>query len=67
MVATTGDPATPYGEAKLLAKQLVTSHLVTYHGEGHTAYDEGHPCVDKAVDSYLISGTVPTSDPQCRD
>jgi pimeloyl-ACP methyl ester carboxylesterase len=67
MVATTGDPATPYGEAKQLAKQLVTSHLITYHGEGHTAYDEGHPCVDQAVDAYLLNGTVPASDPQCRD
>jgi pimeloyl-ACP methyl ester carboxylesterase len=67
MVATTGDPATPYGEAKQLEKQLVTSHLITYHGEGHTAYDEGHPCVDKAVDAYLLNGTVPTTDPQCRD
>jgi pimeloyl-ACP methyl ester carboxylesterase len=67
IVATTGDPATPYGEAKQLVKQLVTSHLITYHGEGHTAYDEGHPCVDNAVDAYLISGVVPPSDPQCRD
>ena len=67
MVATTGDPATPYGEAKQLAKQLVTSHLITYHGEGHTAYDEGHPCVDKAVDDYLLNGIVPASDPQCSD
>jgi pimeloyl-ACP methyl ester carboxylesterase len=67
MVATTGDPATPYGDAKQLAKQLVTSHLVTYHGDGHTAYDLGHACVDKAVDAYLISGVVPKTDPQCRD
>jgi pimeloyl-ACP methyl ester carboxylesterase len=67
MVATTGDPATPYGDAKQLAKQLVTSHLVTYHGDGHTAYDLGHACVDKVVDAYLIGGVVPKTDPQCRD
>ena len=67
MVATTGDPATPYGDAKDLAEQLVTSHLVTYHGEGHTAYDLGHACVDQAVDDYLDSGIVPKSDPECRD
>jgi pimeloyl-ACP methyl ester carboxylesterase len=65
IVATTGDPATPYGEAKQLVKQLVTSHLVTYHGDGHTAYDLGHACVDKAVDDYLIHGIVPKTDPQC--
>ncbi len=67
LVATTGDPATPYSEAKDLAQQLTTSQLVTYHGEGHTAYDLGHSCVDHAVDAYLIAGTVPSSDPNCRD
>jgi pimeloyl-ACP methyl ester carboxylesterase len=67
MVATTGDPATPYANAKDLAKQLVTSHLVTYHGDGHTAYDLGHACVDRVVDAYLLDGTVPRTDPECRD
>jgi pimeloyl-ACP methyl ester carboxylesterase len=67
MVATTGDPATPYEEALDLSKQLVNSHLVTFKGEGHTAYDQGHSCVDKAVDNYLVAGTVPASDPECRD
>ncbi len=33
--------------------------LVTYVGEGHIAYDERDPCVVRAVDRYLIEGTVP--------
>jgi pimeloyl-ACP methyl ester carboxylesterase len=65
LVGTTGDPATPYDGAKALAKQLDSGHFVTFNGEGHTAYNYGHACVDKAVDDYLISGIVPTTDPDC--
>jgi pimeloyl-ACP methyl ester carboxylesterase len=65
LVGTTGDPATPYSGAVALAKQLDSAHLVTFHGEGHTAYDEGNACVDNAVDGYLIDGTVPAKGLQC--
>jgi pimeloyl-ACP methyl ester carboxylesterase len=65
VVGTTGDPATPYKEAQDLARQLTTSHLVTYHGEGHTAYDKGNACIDRTIDKYLLHGTVPASDPEC--
>jgi pimeloyl-ACP methyl ester carboxylesterase len=65
LVGTTGDPATPYDGAKALAKQLDSGHLVTFNGEGHTAYNYGHACVDKAVDDYLIKGIVPAKDPNC--
>jgi pimeloyl-ACP methyl ester carboxylesterase len=65
VVGTTGDPATPYFEAKALAAQLDGGHLVTFHGEGHTAYDEGHACVNAAVDAYLLRGVVPARDPDC--
>jgi pimeloyl-ACP methyl ester carboxylesterase len=66
VLGTTGDPATPYADAKNLAQQLDSGHLVTYHGEGHTAYDRGDTCIDGTVDDYLLKGTVPSSDPQCR-
>jgi pimeloyl-ACP methyl ester carboxylesterase len=65
LVATTGDPATPYAAAKELGRQLDSGHLVTFHGEGHTAYDLGHACVDHAVDEFLDDGIVPKADPQC--
>jgi pimeloyl-ACP methyl ester carboxylesterase len=65
LLGTTGDPATPYADARNLAKQLDGGHLVTYHGEGHTAYDRGDACIDRTVDDYLLNFTVPYSDPSC--
>ncbi len=64
VVGTTGDPATPYRWAVSLAEQLSSGVLVTYHGEGHTAYGE-HPCINAVVEDYLLSGVVPASDPNC--
>jgi pimeloyl-ACP methyl ester carboxylesterase len=66
IVGSTGDPATPYAQAKALAHQLASGVLVTYHGDGHTAYNKGVACVDATVDAYLLAGTVPAKDPQCR-
>lgn len=65
ILGTTGDPATPYQDAQSLAKQLDNGHLVTLHGQGHTAYDLGNDCIDTTVDAYLLLGTVPSRDPQC--
>ncbi|WP_341783432.1 alpha/beta hydrolase [Leucobacter ruminantium] len=64
VVGTTGDPATPYRWAVSLADQLESGVLVTYRGEGHTAYGES-ACINKTVDRYLLHGTVPEQDPQC--
>ena len=65
MVGTTNDPATPYSWAEALASQLENGHLVTYEGEGHTAYNKSNACVDDTVDDYFVDGTVPASDPLC--
>jgi pimeloyl-ACP methyl ester carboxylesterase len=66
VVGTTGDPATPYSQAVSVAnKVLANGHLVTYNGEGHTAYGRSNECVSNAVDNYFIKGIVPASDPQC--
>ncbi|MCU1549813.1 MAG: alpha/beta hydrolase [Glaciihabitans sp.] len=65
VVGTTGDPATPYSMAQNVAKSLQNGHLVTYHGNGHTAYNKSNACVNNAVDNFLINGTVPKSDPNC--
>jgi pimeloyl-ACP methyl ester carboxylesterase len=65
VVGTTNDPATPYVWAESLAEQLDSGHLVTYNGEGHTAYNKSNSCVNNAVDDYLLNGTVPESDPNC--
>lgn len=65
VVGTTGDPATPYEWAEALADQLDSGVLVTYEGEGHTAYRKSNACVDDTVESFLIDGVVPESDPRC--
>ena len=65
VVGTTNDPATPYAWAEDVAKQLQNGHLVTYKGEGHTAYNKSNSCVNDAVDDFLVDGTVPASDPHC--
>ena len=60
VVGTVNDPATPYPWAKSLAKQLASGVLLTYTGDGHTAYFQGSKCVDKYVDNYFLNGTAPT-------
>ena len=65
VVGTTNDPATPYVWAQNLAKELEHGHLITYHGEGHTAYNKSNSCVNNAVDDYFVKGTVPSKDPEC--
>ena len=65
VIGTTNDPATPYPQAQALAKLLKSGVLITYNGEGHTAYTRSNSCVDTAVDRYFIYGRIPKSDPQC--
>ncbi|WKK70827.1 alpha/beta hydrolase [Rathayibacter oskolensis] len=65
VVGTTNDPATPYVWAQALAGELADGHLVTYTGEGHTAYNKSNSCVNDAVDAYLLEGVVPQEDPRC--
>ncbi|GAA1059415.1 alpha/beta hydrolase [Agromyces bracchium] len=65
VIGTTGDPATPYQWAEALAEQLDSGFLVSYDGEGHTAYRKSNACIDDTVEDFLIDGTVPASDPRC--
>jgi pimeloyl-ACP methyl ester carboxylesterase len=65
VVSTTGDPATPYEWGVALSEQLESAQLITFNGEGHTAYGQGNACIIDTVDSYFLKGTVPESDPDC--
>ena len=65
VVGTTGDPATPYKWAQSLADQLDDASLVTWEGNGHTAYGRAGSCVTTAVDNYLLSGTMPEDGLTC--
>ncbi|MEW2519086.1 alpha/beta hydrolase [Actinacidiphila alni] len=65
VVGTIRDPATPYAWAVSLADQLSSGHLLTYDGDGHTAYARGSDCIDTAVNAYLLQGKVPPKDQKC--
>lgn len=65
VVGTTRDPATPLVWAEALAEQLDSGVLVKRDGDGHTGYRAGNPCVDSAVEAYLVEGRVPTAEVDC--
>lgn len=64
VVGTTGDPATPYASTAKLANMLGVGHVITWQGEGHTAYLSS-TCIQAAVDTYLIDLTVPATGLTC--
>ncbi|MEU0243026.1 alpha/beta hydrolase [Streptomyces sp. NPDC006235] len=65
VVGTTRDPATPYRWAQALAGQLSSARLLTYDGDGHTAYGRGSSCIDRTINAYLLRGTPPTDGKRC--
>jgi pimeloyl-ACP methyl ester carboxylesterase len=67
VVGTTRDPATPYNNAQALARQLQSGRLLTWDGDGHTAYGQGSACIDNAVDHYLLEGRLPRVGTICTD
>jgi TAP-like protein len=65
VVGTTRDPATPYVWAQALARQLSSGVLVTYAGDGHTAYARGNGCISAAVNRYLNDDVAPRDGLRC--
>ncbi|MFF1283298.1 alpha/beta hydrolase [Streptomyces sp. NPDC058299] len=65
VVGTVRDPATPYRWAQSLARQLSSGRLLTYVGDGHTAYGRGSACIDSAINTYLLHGTPPAPGKRC--
>lgn len=65
VVGTLRDPATPYAWSQAMAKQLRSGVLISYDGDGHTAYKTNSPCVDRFVDAYLIFQNAPKTDVSC--
>jgi pimeloyl-ACP methyl ester carboxylesterase len=58
VIGTVHDPATPYAAAGVLAKALGTGVLLSWDGEGHTAYPKTR-CITTKVDTYLVTAKVP--------
>lgn len=65
VIGTTQDPATPYAWSQGLAGTLSSGVLVTFEGEGHTAYGRSNDCIASAVDGYLVDGAVPADGLTC--
>ncbi|MFE0133783.1 alpha/beta hydrolase [Streptomyces sp. NPDC059037] len=65
VAGTTRDPATPYHWAESLADQLSSGKLLTYEGDGHTAYGRGSDCIDSTINAYLLDGTAPKDGKRC--
>ncbi len=65
VLGTTRDPATPYRQSVALAEQLQSGVLVSRDGDGHTAFQQGNECVNRAVERYLVGGTVPRDGLSC--
>ena len=59
VIGTKHDPATPYSWAQALHKSLSNSVLLTWEGDGHTAYGRAGSCIQGPVDKYLLTGEVP--------
>ncbi len=64
VVGTTGDPATPYEQAVALSELLDGAILLTYEGEGHTAYGS-NVCVDAIVEAYFRGEDIGTGNKTC--
>ncbi|QIK63218.1 alpha/beta hydrolase [Leucobacter viscericola] len=67
VIGITGDHATPFQYAKVLADEL-GARLLTLDGQGHAAsYSGRSSCVDDAVTRYLVAGDLPAKGTVCRD
>lgn len=65
VVGTTRDPATPYVWAQSLAKQLEKGVLLTFDGDGHTAFLTRNACIRAVVTPYLVDLLVPKAGTTC--
>ncbi len=65
IIGTSFDPATPYKWSQALARQLPTSRLLTYRGDGHTAYGDTNMCIDDITDRFLLTAELPDAGTTC--
>lgn len=65
VIGTLNDPATPYVWSKALVAQLENAILLSFDGDGHTAYMRGSKCVDQIVDDFLLQRQIPQTDVSC--
>jgi len=64
IVGTKWDPATNYDDAVSASNRLPNSRLISNTNWGHTSYGSS-ACVTGAIDTYLLSGTLPAKGTLC--
>ena len=64
VVGTVGDPATPYAGVQRFAQAAGDARLLTWDGEGHTAYGRS-ACIGEWVDAFLLRRTLPPPGTRC--
>jgi pimeloyl-ACP methyl ester carboxylesterase len=64
VIGTRGDPATPYANTPAMAKALGNGVVLTWEGDGHTAFGNTS-CIDGAVSRYLVDLEVPKDGTTC--
>jgi hypothetical protein len=64
VIGNSGDPVTPLPGAVDMAEDLTSGVLLTWQGQGHTAYPKTD-CVTGAVNAYLIDLVVPQDGLTC--
>jgi pimeloyl-ACP methyl ester carboxylesterase len=64
VIGTRGDPATPYENAPAMVDRLQDAVLLTWEGDGHTAFPKTD-CVNAAVTDYVVDLEVPEDGMTC--
>ncbi|MCW2701450.1 MAG: Alpha/beta hydrolase family protein [Blastococcus sp.] len=64
VVGNSGDPVTPLPGAVDMANDLDAGVLLTWQGQGHTAYPKT-PCINEAVNNYLVDLMAPMDGLTC--
>jgi len=67
VIQNTGDSATPFHQAEIMADELESATLVVREAAGHGAYGSGSACMDSIVVDYFTDGTVPDEGTRCTD
>jgi hypothetical protein len=64
VVGSTGDPATTYEGSRRMAETLEDGFFVGVDSFTHTSYGL-NPCINQAIEDYLIELTVPDAERSC--
>jgi pimeloyl-ACP methyl ester carboxylesterase len=66
VIGTTFDPASPYANARRVARLLPNAVLLTHDGYGHTSEADPSQCVNRLTSAYLVDLEAPKRGTVCR-